>query len=109
MNGDGKKERERLRRFKLGETYLYLFKQGLPGGYQTLCRNCHIIKTIEHNDFRKGQVAAGKKLSVVQLRAQKIREYAENYKDFYLTQTKLARIFHVKQPTVSRALRHQKC
>ena len=46
IKDNGSEERKSLGGQKMSGAnfYLYLIKQGLPGGYQTLCANCNNIK-----------------------------------------------------------------
>ena len=46
VNDNGAEERKSLGGQKISGAnfYLYLIKQGLPDGYQTLCANCNFIK-----------------------------------------------------------------
>ena len=46
INGDGAAHRKTFK----GHIEKWLRDNGLPLGFQTLCLNCHAIKTLEHGD-----------------------------------------------------------
>ena len=51
IDGNGNEERIKVGgsvRFSGANFYLYLIKQGLPDGYQTLCANCNMIKSLKN-------------------------------------------------------------
>ena len=41
--------REHMRNAKIGNMYLWLWKQNFPDGYQTLCMNCQFIKSSQYD------------------------------------------------------------
>ncbi|MBA7590530.1 hypothetical protein ES708_32654 [subsurface metagenome] len=45
INGNGCKERDKLKRWGY-RFYLMLKKQGWPEGFQTLCMNCQFVKAV---------------------------------------------------------------
>lgn len=51
INNNGAEERKSLgsQKFSGANFYMYLIKQGLPDGYQTLCANCNFIKQWDLN------------------------------------------------------------
>ena len=55
---NGAEERKTLggQKFSGANFYLYLIKQGLPDGYQTLCANCNNIKQWDRVKRSQGEV-----------------------------------------------------
>ena len=58
IENNGAEERKSLggQKFSGSNFYLYLIKQGLPDGYQTLCANCNFIKQWDLNKRSQGEI-----------------------------------------------------
>lgn len=58
IENNGAEERKSLgsQKFSGANFYLYLIKQGLPDGYQTLCANCNFIKQWDLNKRSQGEI-----------------------------------------------------